>query len=135
MRHCWVTYELFVVEVTRSNKAESLLLVRLAVVVVVGDSDGHAHATRHRACTPRRALTDTPFRLLYSTTQPTALHRKNIRVSTCHRFSVFQRNRFRMSVFVNRRNGEAQVHIAMQTGASETTVESIRLLFTGLPTA
>ena len=54
---------LLVGELTRSDKAETLLLMRLALVVVVGDADGHAHTARHRACAPRRALADTPLRI------------------------------------------------------------------------
>ena len=58
------TYLLLLVgELARSDKAETLLLMRLALVVVVGDADGHAHTARHRACAPRRALADTPLRI------------------------------------------------------------------------
>lgn len=50
-------------KVTRSNKAESLLLLRLAQFVVIGNPDGHAHTARDRARTPCRALSDTTLRL------------------------------------------------------------------------
>jgi len=59
------TYGLLVVKVTRSNEAESSLLLRLAEFVVVGDPHWHAHAASYGASAPRGTLSDTAFRLRY----------------------------------------------------------------------
>jgi len=56
------THDMFVVEVARSYKAELAFLSRLAVLVVVGQTSGDAHATRHRTRTPFRALLDAALR-------------------------------------------------------------------------
>ena len=46
------TYKVFVVEFARSHEAESSLLMRPTVGVVVGHAHGHTHATADGAGTP-----------------------------------------------------------------------------------
>jgi len=65
------TYGLLVVNVTGSNKAESSLLLRLALFIVIGDPDWDAHTASDRASAPRRALSDTTLGLRYHSSMHT----------------------------------------------------------------